>query len=513
MPETGDRAVDRARVIAMLEQLGRSPSHERMQQVFAIRDIPMKRIGWIGFDMDYTLAIYRREELDRLVHGLALERLVTVHGYPAEILEIPFHPGFAIRGLCVDKTTGHLLKLNAHRQIKKAWHGLRPLEQSEIDLYWREVLRLDSRRFMRLDTLFDLPEAYIICALIDWFESRALPCDFRKICDDTRAAVDLSHQDNSIKAAVLADKERYLIPDPQLADTLRSLRNRGRRKLFLVTNSNFAYTEGLMSWLVGAEQDWTSFFDLVVAAACKPRFFRDSVPAQRLNRAGEIIEPVATRFEQKGLYEGGNVEMIEQFFGDTMLETLYMGDHIYGDIMVSKRARGWRTVMIVPELDEELDLNSQAPSRYADWDRLDRELDLLNDEIAFVTDARESLDDSLEQEGERAVVEPLRQQVHALHDELLDQSQRLKEARRRLIQRIHVLQSKVDQKFHPHWGSVFVEGNDRTLFGDLIEEHADLYTSRVSNFLEYSTEHYFRAARVAPPHTNDAKPNRPNPQD
>jgi HAD superfamily 5'-nucleotidase-like hydrolase len=124
----------------------------------------MKRIGWIGFDMDYTLAIYRREELDRLVHGLALERLVTVHGYPAEILEIPFHPGFAIRGLCVDKTTGHLLKLNAHRQIKKAWHGLRPLEQSEIDLYWREVLRLDSRRFMRLDTLFDLPEAYIICA-------------------------------------------------------------------------------------------------------------------------------------------------------------------------------------------------------------------------------------------------------------------------------------------------------------------------------------------------------------
>jgi hypothetical protein len=280
-----------------------------------------------------------------------------------------------------------------------------------------------------------------------------------------------------------------------------------------VTNSNFAYTDGLMSWLVGAEQDWTSFFDLVVAAASKPRFFRESLPARRLNRAGETIEPVATRFEHKGLYEGGNVEMIEQFFGDTMLETLYMGDHIYGDILVSKRARGWRTVMIVPELDEELDLNSQAPSRYADWDRLDRELDLLNDEIAFVTDARESLDEALEQEGERAVADPLRQQVHALHDELLDQSQRLKEARRRLIQRIHLLQSQVDQKFHPHWGSVFVEGNDRTLFGDSIEEHADLYTSRVSNFLEYSTEHYFRAARIAPPHANDAKPNRPNPQE
>lgn len=505
--------MDRDKVIAMLERVGVSPTHERMQQVFAIRDIPMKRIGWIGFDMDYTLAIYRREELDKLVHGLALERLVTVHGYPSEIREIPFHPTFAIRGLCVDKTTGHLLKLNAHRQIKKAWHGLRPLDQSEIDTFRREVLRLDGHRFMRLDTLFDLPEAYIICALIDWFESRSLPCDFRKICDDTRASVDLAHQDNSIKQAVLDDKERYLIPDPQLASTLRSLRNRGRRKLFLVTNSHFAYTDGLMSWLLGSEEDWTSLFDLVVAAAAKPRFFRESLPARRLNRAGEVIEPAATRFEHKGLYEGGNVEMIEQFFGDTMLETIYMGDHIYGDILMSKRTRGWRTVMIVPELDEELDRNSQQPSRYADWDRLDSELDLLNDEIAFVTDARESLDDALEQEGERAVPAEMRAEVHAMHDELLDKSKELKEARRRLIARIHGLQSEVDRKFHPHWGSVFVEGNDRSLFGDSIEEHADLYTSRVSNFLEYSTEHYFRAARVAPPHTYDAKPNRPTGQD
>lgn len=505
--------MDRERVISMLERIGVSPTHERMQQVFAIRDIPMKRMGWIGFDMDYTLAIYRREELDRLVHGLAIERLVSVYGYPEEIRAIPFQPGFAIRGLCVDKTTGHLLKLNAHRQVKKAWHGLRPLEQSEIDLFWREVLRLDSQRFMRLDTLFDLPEAYIICALIDWFESRSLPCDYRKICDETRAAVDLAHQDNSIKQAVLADKERYLLPDPQIGATLRLLRNRGRRKLFLVTNSNFAYTNALMSWLFADEKDWTDLFDLIVAAASKPRFFKDSLAARRLDRAGNVIEPVATRFEAKGIYEGGCVEMVEAFFGDTMLETLYMGDHIYGDILVSKRARGWRTVMIVPELDEELDKNSQVPSRYADWDRLDDELDRLNDEIAFLTEAREALDDALEEEGDRALHGAMRAEVHAMHDELVDTAQRLKESRRRLIQRIHAMQSEVDRQFHPNWGSVFVEGNDRSLFGDTIEEHADLYTSRVSNFVDYSSEHYFRAARVAPPHTIETKPFRPNRKD
>ncbi len=33
---------------------------------------------------------------------------------------------------------------------------------------------------------------------------------------------------------------------------------------------------------------------------------------------------------------------------------LYVGDHIFGDILKSKKIRGWRTFLIVPELATEL---------------------------------------------------------------------------------------------------------------------------------------------------------------
>ena len=33
---------------------------------------------------------------------------------------------------------------------------------------------------------------------------------------------------------------------------------------------------------------------------------------------------------------------------------LYIGDHIYGDILRSKKTLGWRTMLVVPELETEL---------------------------------------------------------------------------------------------------------------------------------------------------------------
>ena len=33
---------------------------------------------------------------------------------------------------------------------------------------------------------------------------------------------------------------------------------------------------------------------------------------------------------------------------------MYFGDHIFGDVLKSKKLRGWRTFLIVPELSREL---------------------------------------------------------------------------------------------------------------------------------------------------------------
>ena len=38
------------------------------------------------------------------------------------------------------------------------------------------------------------------------------------------------------------------------------------------------------------------------------------------------------------------------------MQVLYVGDHIYGDILRSKKTLGWRTMLVVPELATELDI-------------------------------------------------------------------------------------------------------------------------------------------------------------
>ena len=39
-------------------------------------------------------------------------------------------------------------------------------------------------------------------------------------------------------------------------------------------------------------------------------------------------------------------------------QVLYVGDHIYGDILRSKKTLGWRTMLVVPELETELEVQA-----------------------------------------------------------------------------------------------------------------------------------------------------------
>ena len=63
-----------------------------------------------------------------------------------------------------------------------------------------------------------------------------------------------------------------------------------------------------------------------------------------------------------------------------------------------------------------------------------------------------------------------------------------------------VLRCSGARAFNPHWGSCLREGNENSRFGEQVNDYADLYTSRVSNFGPYSPLRYFRAPRRPMPH-------------
>ena len=56
-------------------------------------------------------------------------------------------------------------------------------------------------------------------------------------------------------------------------------------------------------------------------------------------------------------------------YGD---KVLYVGDHIYGDILRSKRSLGWRTCLIIPELEHEAYITKQESSLYTEVLKLRR---------------------------------------------------------------------------------------------------------------------------------------------
>ena len=48
----------------------------------------------------------------------------------------------------------------------------------------------------------------------------------------------------------------------------------------------------------------------------------------------------------------GSCDVFSELIGAKGKDVLYIGDHIFGDILKSKKIRGWRTFLVVPELTQ-----------------------------------------------------------------------------------------------------------------------------------------------------------------
>jgi len=76
------------------------------------------------------------------------------------------------------------------------------------------------------------------------------------------------------------------------------------------------------------------------------------------------------------LARSGSCDVFSELIGAKGRDVLYCGDHIYGDILKSKKIRGWRTFLVVPEMTHELyvwsarrDLHQRLQVETADFDR------------------------------------------------------------------------------------------------------------------------------------------------
>ncbi len=496
----------------------KGPRIRRQARVFCNRNLKFSQIAWIGFDMDYTLAIYDQPAMDDLSIRATIDKLIK-RGYPEFIKAVPVSTQFPVRGLLIDKRFGHVLKMDRYKHVHKGYHGFRELTKEELRaLYHSKKIRPATPRYHWIDTLYALSEVATYAALVDAMEKKGYAVDYAKLFSDIRECIDEAHRDGTILDEVMNNLPHFVHRDPHLAPTLHKLRSAGK-KLFLLTNSRAAYTEKMMTYLLGGVMGeyprWQNFFDVVIVAATKPAFFAERRPL--LERDGDTTKPAHLPLERGKVYEGGNIEDVEQALGATGDEVLYVGDHIYGDILRSKKDSAWRTVMIIQELETELAASESCKEDFTALESLDDQREHLEDDLRYYQARIKELTRQIEyatgirKDGSTRDVAALLvssgpssepRPPTASGAELAADRMRFKRAVERIRAKLRQIDAeatsmerRIDLRFHPYWGSLLKESNEQSSFGKQVDDYACLYTSRVSNFLAYSPQQTFRSPR------------------
>ena len=468
----------------------RHPEIAPASRVYVNRNLRLSSIKWVGFDMDYTLARYRQEAMDKLSIEATVRKMVE-RGRPKSLLTAPFDAAFPIRGLHVDRQLGNVLKMDRYRHVKRAFHGSSELTIDERKAAYRgKPVLPGTKRFHWVDTLYALPEVAVFTGAVDHLESLARErgeepsLDYAALFDEVRESIDLAHQDGSINGVIEKDFESYVERDPLLPEALRQLHASGK-KLFLLTNSRAGYSDRMMRFLlegapkevgsadaapsVSQQAPWQSYFDIIICFARKPSFFQETArPFVVMNGAHEPVHESAVP-EPGKLHEGGCLGPLEKMLGVTGDEILYVGDHIYGDVLRAKKESAWRTMMVVQEMGSELRSHALAEQDLLRLEDIANESEELHDMLDSPT-----LDTAM-----RSTIHERLRALEAAHDALEDAA---------------------EKAFHPSWGSLFKVGSEVSSFGDQIERFACLYTERVSNLLRYANSHFFRGPLDRMPH-------------
>ena len=103
---------------------GRSTSRAR-NRVYVNRNLRLDKIEMVGFDMDYTLALYNQARIEELSMRATLAQAGDgARVTPTAIQALAYDPMLAVRGLVVDRVNGNIFKPDRYGFPGRARHGL-----------------------------------------------------------------------------------------------------------------------------------------------------------------------------------------------------------------------------------------------------------------------------------------------------------------------------------------------------------------------------------------------------
>ena len=465
--------------------------------LFCNRTLNLRGIQAIGYDMDYTLVHYHMREWEQRAYGFIKEGLLD-KGWPVD--DLSFNPDLVIRGLVLDTEHGNVVKANRFGYVKRAFHGTEPLSYGrQRDVYQRTLVDLGEDRWHFLNTLFSISSACMYMQLVELLDADELggSMGYADLFEAVQQTLDEAHMEGRLKEKIIAQPERFVNLDPEMPLTLLDQKRAGK-KVLLITNSEWDYARPMLEYafndFLPDGTTWRDLFDLSIVGARKPDFFSVRMPAFRVeSEDGLLREHKNGPLEEGHVYVGANAPLVEESLDLRGEEILYVGDHLFVDVNVSKKVLRWRTALVVRELEREIeDFQAFAEKQ---------------DQLSTLMSKKERLEAQFsEKRLQRQRLQkdyggPNGTDAATLEREMQELRSRLT----KLDERIAPLAKESSRLVNDNWGPLMRTGKDKSLFARQVERYADVYTGRVSNFLHHTPFTYLRSHRGSLPHDEAAE--------
>lgn len=459
--------------------------------IFCNRTLNLRTIRAMGYDMDYTLIHYHMEAWEQHAYNFIKERLLA-DDWP--VGHLAFDPQLVMRGLVIDAEHGNVVKANRFGYIKKAFHGTRPLDfETQRLFYQRSLVDLSSPRWVFLNTLFSISQACLFMQLVDLLDEGRLfgTMGYADLYKRLRRFFDEAHMEGRLKAEIINNPEKFVLLDGDMPTALLDQKESGK-KMLLITNSDWSYVVPMMSYVVDRflprRMNWRDLFDIIIVSARKPDFFSFSMPTFEVVSEDGLLRAYRGPLQCGGVYMGGNAVLVEQSLGLTGEEMLYIGDHVFVDVNISKSILRWRTGLIVRELEEEIDAIERFEEEQTKLTALMEQKEQME---AGYYQLRLELQRKSRRYGPKSTrsTGEIRQAMANIQEDLSD-----------LDQKIAPLAEAAGNLLNPNWGLLMRTGNDKSHMARQIERYADIYTARVSNFLHQTPFVFLRSQRGSLPH-------------
>uniref|UniRef100_A0A6U5EBC8 5'-nucleotidase n=2 Tax=Corethron hystrix TaxID=216773 RepID=A0A6U5EBC8_9STRA len=332
-----------------------------------------------------------------------------------------------------------------------------------------------------------MAECCLMADTVQWFKDNGIPFFPRAVVTDVLNSIGGAHISGDFHRIVAGNPEKYFVPQPYLKDVLDSLKNSGK-KLIFVSNSPFWYVDAGMKHAIGP--NWRETWDAVIVSAGKPNFYTDDGrPFREVSSVtGRIKFKKIDKLIKGEVYCDGSIKELTRCLSidqeavlangddsasssDDGLQTyhagggvlispnvLYIGDSLFADLVDAKREFGWTTAIVCPELSRELAIQNDEDYLLAEQ-TMKLLLQVLRRSQAILGYERRSLEDNRVLDG--------------------------------LERRVSEIRDRQNKMLGNTFGSIFRARYQPSLFASSIRRYCDMYMSSVECLRHYSPEHRF----------------------